>query len=103
STDGTVIAAKWESGMDNAIRFDDSKILKNEDGAYSLNQESVDLNAYLYAEKLYLSELATTINNLEDAKTYKDEAALLKDRIQEQFYDPEDGWFYDTTLDGTAF
>lgn len=103
STDGTVIAAKWESGMDNAIRFDGSEILKNEEGAYSLNQESVDLNAYLYAEKLYLSELATTINNLEDAKIYKDEAALLKDRIQEQFYDPEDGWFYDTTLDGTKF
>ncbi|WP_205334715.1 MGH1-like glycoside hydrolase domain-containing protein [Gelidibacter japonicus] len=103
STDGTVVAAKWESGMDNAIRFDDSKILKNGEGAYSLDQESVDLNAYLYAEKLYLSELAEIINKLEDAKTYKDEAALLKDKIQEQFYDPEDGWFYDTTLDGKTF
>ncbi|WP_027125324.1 MGH1-like glycoside hydrolase domain-containing protein [Gelidibacter mesophilus] len=103
STDGTVIAAKWESGMDNAIRFDDSKILKNGEGAYSLDQESVDLNAYLYAEKLYLSELAEIINKLEEAKSYKDEAALLKDKIQEQFYDPEDGWFYDTTLDGKTF
>ena len=54
STDGSLIAAKWESGMDNAIRFDDSKIMKNEEGAYSLDQESIDLNAYLYAEKLYL-------------------------------------------------
>ena len=33
STDGSLVAAKWESGMDNAIRFDDSKILKNEEGA----------------------------------------------------------------------
>ncbi|MBA6152892.1 MGH1-like glycoside hydrolase domain-containing protein [Gelidibacter maritimus] len=103
STDGTVVAAKWESGMDNAIRFDDSKILKNGEGAYSLDQESVDLNAYLYAEKLYLSELAEIINKLEEAKTYKDEAAILKDKIQEQFFDPEDGWFYDTTLDGKTF
>ena len=103
STDGTVIAAKWESGMDNAIRFDDSKILKNAEGAYSLDQESVDLNAYLYAEKLYLSELAAAINNLEDEKSYKEEAELLKNRIQQQFYDPEDGWFYDTTLDGKTF
>ncbi|TXE10361.1 trehalase [Gelidibacter salicanalis] len=103
STDGTVIAAKWESGMDNAIRFDDSKILKNEEGAYSLDQESVDLNAYLYAEKLYLSELAEILNKLEDAITYKDQAALLKQKIQQQFYDPEDGWFYDTTLDGKTF
>ncbi|MGV8815658.1 MAG: MGH1-like glycoside hydrolase domain-containing protein, partial [Gelidibacter sp.] len=103
STDGTVIAAKWESGMDNAIRFDDSKILKNEEGAYSLNQESVDLNAYLYAEKLYLSELAGIINNQEDANTYKTEAEVLKNKIQQQFYDPEDGWFYDTTIDGGTF
>lgn len=103
STDGTVIAAKWESGMDNAIRFDDSEILKNSDGAYSLNQESVDLNAYLYAEKLFLSELATIINNSADAKSFKAEADILKNKIQRQFYDPEEGWFYDTTLDGTTF
>ncbi len=103
STDGTLIAAKWESGMDNAIRFDDSKILKNSEGAYSLNQESVDLNAYLYAEKLYLSELAELINNLDDAKKYKAEAEQLKDKIQHQFYDKEDGWFYDTNLEGSTF
>lgn len=103
STDGTVIAAKWESGMDNAIRFDDSEILKNGESAYSLNQESVDLNAYLYAEKLYLSELATIINNTEDAKFFRAEAGVLKNKIQRQFYDPVEGWFYDTTLDGTTF
>lgn len=103
STDGTVIAAKWESGMDNAIRFDDSKILKNAEGAYSLDQESVDLNAYLYAEKLYLSELATILNHLEDAKTFTTEAEQLKDKIQQQFFDPEDGWFYDTNLEGDRF
>jgi putative isomerase len=103
STDGTVIAAKWESGMDNAIRFDDSKILKNGEGAYSLDQESVDLNAYLYAEKLYLSELAAIINNSEDVVLYNDEAKLLKIKIQAQFFDPEDGWFYDTTIEGDTF
>ncbi|SFS49069.1 MGH1-like glycoside hydrolase domain-containing protein [Lutibacter maritimus] len=103
STDGSLIAAKWESGMDNAIRFDDSKILKNGDGAYSLNQESVDLNAYLYAEKKYLILLAEALNLTEDAKTYKKEAALLKTNIQQQFYDTKDGWFYDTNLEGTVF
>ena len=103
STDGTLIAAKWESGMDNAIRFDNSKILKNKEGAYSLNQESVDLNAYLYAEKLYLTELATKLNKLEDAKTYKEEAEELKNKIQHQFYDSKDGWFYDTNIKGNSF
>ena len=103
STDGTELAAKWESGMDNAIRFDDSKILKNSEGAYSLDQESVDLNSYLYAEKLYLASLAEALGITKDANTYRADAEALKKRIQDQFYDAEDGWFYDTNLEGTQF
>ncbi|WP_411029286.1 MGH1-like glycoside hydrolase domain-containing protein [Spongiimicrobium sp. 3-5] len=103
STDGTLIAAKWESGMDNAIRFDNSKIVKNSAKAYSLNQESVDLNAYLFAEKIYLAFLAEKLQLWNDAATYIDSASILKERIQNQFYDQEDGWFYDTNLEGTSF
>lgn len=103
STDGSLIAAKWESGMDNAIRFDNSKIVKNGESAYSIDQESVDLNAYLYAEKLYLAKLASVLNKNEDADQYKKSAETLKTTIQTQFYDTEDGWFYDTTLDGKTF
>jgi putative isomerase len=103
STDGSLIAAKWESGMDNAIRFDNSKIVKNSEGAYSIDQESVDLNAYLYAEKIYLAKLATVLHKGEDAKKLKTEAEALKNQIQSQFYDVNDGWFYDTTLDGKTF
>jgi len=102
STDGSLIAAKWESGMDNAIRFDTSKILKNSIGAYSLDQESVDLNAYLYAEKLFLLRLAEALN-LDDVSQYKTEAEILKTKIQTQFYDENDGWFYDTNLEGTEY
>lgn len=103
STDGSLVAAKWESGMDNAIRFDNAKILKNSEGAYSINQESVDLNAYLYAEKLYLVTLAEVLGKLEDVVKYKQEAVSLKNKIQNQFYDENDGWFYDTNLAGTTF
>jgi putative isomerase len=103
STDGSLVAAKWESGMDNAIRFDNSKILKNSDGAYSLDQESVDLNAYLYAEKLYLSTLASALHKTEDVNFFKKEAKDLKKRIQSQFYNSRDGWFYDTNLEGNKF
>lgn len=103
STDGSLIAAKWESGMDNAIRFDNSKIVKNGGNAYSIDQESVDLNAYLYAEKKYLAQLATALNNENDATKFTQEAAILKTKIQTQFYDSNDGWFYDTNLDGTQF
>ena len=103
STDGSLIAAKWESGMDNAIRFDNSKIVKNGDNAYSIDQESVDLNAYLYAEKLYLAQLATVLQKSEDVQKFTTEAEALKTKIQSQFYDVNDGWFYDTTLDGKTF
>jgi putative isomerase len=103
STDGSLVAAKWESGMDNAIRFDNSKIVKNGENAYSIDQESVDLNTYLYAEKKYLAQLATALNNENDATKFTQEAAILKTKIQTQFYDANDGWFYDTNLDGTQF
>jgi len=103
STDGSLVAAKWESGMDNAIRFDNSKIVKNGEGAFSIDQESVDLNAYLYAEKLYLAKLARVLQKNKDAQKFTDEAETLKAKIQSQFYDVHDGWFYDTTLDGKTF
>ncbi|WP_298517008.1 trehalase family glycosidase [uncultured Kordia sp.] len=103
ATDGSLIAAKWESGMDNAIRFDNSKILKNTEGAYSLDQESVDLNAYLYAEKLFLATLAKALQKHKDADTFSAEAEVLKKQIQQQFYDTTDAWFYDTSLEGTTF
>ena len=103
STDGSLIAAKWESGMDNAVRFDDSNIIKNDEGAYSLDQESVDLNAYLYAEKIYLVLLAEALHKNKDAEKLKEEARLLKTRIQTQFYDEKDRWFYDTNLEGNTF
>lgn len=103
STDGSLVAAKWESGMDNAIRFDAVKILKNSEGAYSMNQESVDLNAYLYAEKIFIESLASALQKTEDAHRFKKEAHLLKINIQKQFYDEKEGWFYDTSLDGKTF
>ena len=42
STDGTLIAAAWESGMDNGVRFDDTRMLKNEmEKAWSMDQENI--------------------------------------------------------------
>ncbi len=102
STDGSLIAAKWESGMDNAVRFDSSKLLKNEKRAFSLNQESVDLNTYLFAEKNYLSKIAEVLNLTNDAAKWHNEAVILKKKIRKQFWDTDSGWFYDSNLAGTA-
>lgn len=109
STDGTRIAAAWESGMDNAVRFDSSIMQKNNGHAWSLNQESVDLNAYLYAEKLYLAKIAAQLGNNEEAERWKNEAAALKEKINHDFYDSGRGFYYDrmtgthelVTIEGT--
>lgn len=103
STDGTLVAAKWESGMDNAVRFDNSQILKNSETSYSLDQESVDLNAYLFAEKIYLNNMAQVLNLGQDSKKWSTESVALKTKIQNQFWDANSGWFYDTSIDGKSF
>ncbi len=99
STDGTLIAAKWESGMDNAVRFDSTKILQNNESSWSMNCESVDLNAYLCAEKQYLSQIAIALGETDIATFYKRKATYLKEQIQTRFFDKKSGWFYDIDMD----
>ena len=99
STDGTRIAAAWESGMDNAVRFDSAVMIRNNEHAWSLNQESVDLNAYLYAEKIFLSKLALVLDKKEDAKQWKEESIRLASMIDDQFFDDVKGFYYDKLFD----
>ncbi len=117
-SDAIIEAAAWESGMDNATRFDvegngpdDVGVLvyenKNEDGevvGYSINQESVDLNAYLYAEKGFLKSIAEILGYSEDAKKYEEEAEDLLAYVNENMYDEETGFYYDlqTNEDGSV-
>jgi len=100
STDGTLVAAKWESGMDNAVRFDSGKMLKNGKNAYSFDQESVDLNAYLFAEKNYLNKISNVLKLTNEAAKWQEEAAILKKKIRKQFWDAARGWFFDSNLTG---
>jgi len=99
STDGTLIAAKWESGMDNAVRFDSSEIVNNNEGAWSINQESVDLNAYLYAEKIYLEKLCNVVGLTADAYLYSESASLLKEKINSSFFNSDKGYYFDRKID----
>lgn len=97
STDGTVEAAAWESGMDNAIRFDDAQMLKNEgfEDAWSFDQESVDLNAYLALECKLLKKFAALLGTTFDAPDYSEAVA-------DYFFDPVTGFFHDKRIkDGT--
>ena len=100
STDGSLIAAKWESGMDNAIRFDNCKIAEGSD--YSINTESVDLNSYLAKEKEYLSKMAKVLKLSEHTK-WEQEFNTLSDRIRNNFYDKKSGYFYDIDSENGEF
>ncbi len=103
SCDGTIIAAAWESGMDNAVRFDSCKILKNNSKAWSLDQESVDLNSYLFYEKGLLSKIAHILGEGEIAKTLSSEAEKIKDLIKKRMFDKKKGYFFDIKYDTEKF
>jgi len=100
STDGSLIAAKWESGMDNAIRFDQCKIVEGSN--YSINTESVDLNAYLVIEKAYLSKMAAVLSLAKETK-WQQESDELSVRIRTQFYDQKSGYYFDIDAETGQF
>ena len=100
STDGSLIAAKWESGMDNAIRFDKCRIVEGTN--YSINTESVDLNSYLAKEKEYLSKMAQVLD-LPEHRKWKQESDYLSDRIRIDFYDEKSGYFFDIDAETGQF
>jgi len=102
STDGTRIAAAWESGMDNAVRFDRATMVHNGPGAWSLTQESVDLNAYLFAEKGYLADLLQALGREGEAAEFRAEARILGNLIRDTFFHEETGYFYDVELESKA-
>ncbi|GGP54280.1 lipoprotein [Streptomyces melanogenes] len=100
------LAAAWESGMDNAPRFDASlgtSVVPNQDGAgrvigYSLTQESVDLNSYLAADQEHLGRIAAELGMRADADGWRTKAAATARAVRERMYDPATGWFHDTAL-----
>ena len=103
STDGTLIAAKWESGMDNAVRFDNSAIRKNKNGEWSLDQESVDLNVYLQQEKVFLSKLASVTCSSENQNLFNKEAEVLAGKILTYFWSDAGSYFMDYNYQQNTF
>jgi len=96
SVDGTLEAAAWESGMDNAIRFDNSEMVQNYEDAWSLNQESVELNFYLAYEEILLKKIARILNETFEVKSKSID-------IADHFYDKDDKFFYDKRIDNQTF
>jgi len=98
STDGTRIAAAWESGMDNAVRFDGAAMLANGAGAWSLDQASVDLNAYLYREAVDLARIAEVLGKADEHAAWMKEAERIQAAVRTRMFDRERGYFFDMRL-----
>ena len=115
SCDGTLEAAAWESGMDNAVRFDSTVMVKNDINshypsveAWSMNQESVDLNAFLAAERLYIINLASEVGFKlkldlpeEALRLAGENPADYGTNVADYFFVAYPGFFFDRRLDGT--
>ena len=75
------------SGMDNQAR---------RLGYMEVNEyEGVDLNCYLVRELEAMSEIASELHRDEEAEAYRGQAEALKNKINEVFWDEEDGFYYD--------
>lgn len=113
SPEEIILAAAWESGMDNAVRFDVEgygkddvgvKVFENRDTknnlvGYSINQESVDLNSFLYAEKIYLGQIAEILGYTQDSKEFFESAIYVKNYINNKMFDETTGYYYDLQFD----
>lgn len=93
-----VYMGQWESGMDVAVKFHGVKMLKNAEGAYSFDQESIELNSYLCAEKFYLAYMLDEVGEKEQATKLRAEGKKLRKMIQDKFFDKETGFFYDRKM-----
>ncbi|GAA2153522.1 alpha-glucosidase [Kitasatospora kazusensis] len=99
-------AAAWESGMDNAPRFDaalGAAVVPDHaaDGTllgYSLTQHSVDLNAYLAADRRHLAAIAQTLGDRTAATRLRAAADAVDQAVRASMYDQATGWFHDTDL-----
>lgn len=103
STDGTLRAAKWESGMDDDARFDHAAMLQNGKDAWSMDQESVDLNAYLYRDADDLATIAGILGDSTQQAAWQQRAATLKAKIDARFFDKARGYFFDVRIPDGAF
>lgn len=98
ATDGTLEAAAWESGMDNAIRFDSARMVRNGDNAWSLDQESVDLNAYLVLDRRLLEKFSAILGQPLNMEGISLSASELAEVVNDAFFDAETKWYFDRKL-----
>ncbi|NVJ98210.1 MAG: alpha-glucosidase [Alphaproteobacteria bacterium] len=100
-------AATYEGDMDRAradwtVRFFENRDANGELLGFSINQESVELNAYLAREKQILADMAALQGLEAEASDYRADARVLAGRINDCFFDDETGFYYDRQIGAGA-
>lgn len=80
------------------VMFYENRNTSGELLGFSINQESVELNTYLAHEKILLANMAELLQKKELASQYRQAASVLAARINQCFFDPETGFYYDRAI-----
>lgn len=65
---------------------------------FSIDQESVELNAYLAMEKGLLAKMAALLEQKEDAKQWQQQSQQLALKVNQCFFDTQSGFYYDRQI-----
>ncbi|WP_374579957.1 alpha-glucosidase [Pseudoduganella sp.] len=93
---GDLAAAK----RDWQVRVVENRDSKGKLLGYSIDQESVDLNAFLYREKLVLADIAQALGQASAAQEWRAQAGKLRGQLNASFFDAASGFYYDRQLGG---
>ena len=80
------------------VRFFENRDGKGELLGYSINQESVELNAFLVREKQLLARMAAVLGDSRAGNEFKTAAEQLAIRINYCFFDEKTGFYYDRRM-----
>ncbi|WP_085283901.1 alpha-glucosidase [Colwellia chukchiensis] len=87
-----------QARKDWQVMFFENRNAQGELLGFSINQESVELNTYLAHEKNLLANMAELLGNSQLATQYRQAATRLAARINQCFFDPESGFYYDRAI-----
>lgn len=92
-----IVNHKWESGVDQGIRFDDSGLAS----AHPNSTACVDATSHVYQEYVYAAKWAHALG--QDAAPLEARANALRTFIETKLWDEKTGFFYDSWIvDGSV-
>ena len=94
-----------ESGMDDGVRFVGAKkVTSSKTCPTCFDFWSIDLNSYLYREKLVLADMADAMGNHTGAAFWRQQASALLVRLQQidAFWNSTNHFFQDQYFNGTS-